>query len=559
MRPRAAARSMASLSQLPAGLSGQSRRAAHTRWAVSFLLGLLSVAGLPPLSVWPVFFVTLSGLVLVLDGVGRLPEGRRLARVRAAGACGWWFGFGYFLAGLYWIGFAFLVEADKFAWLLPVAITALPAGLALFFALGTGIAMLSWSPGAGRVLALAAALGATEWLRGNVLTGFPWNSLGMWLAGSDYLLQSASLIGMTGLSFVAVAVFALPAACFGLDAQEAWPRRLWPLAASAGLLAAMFAFGVWRLSIPEPPPQSTAKLRIVQPNIPQAEKWEGANRQRIFQTFLDLSQRNAAGELAGFDGISHVIWPESSLPFLMLQSPEALKAIGEMLPGGVTLVTGSLRVETNADGSLVQKDGLLTVYNDVAALDDSGALMSSYDKIHLVPFGEYLPAQQTLEAIGLEQLTRLKGGFTAGRGPRELAVPGLPPGVPLVCYEVIFPEEIAPAPGQTWLLNLTNDAWFGVSSGPHQHLLQARLRAVELGLPVIRVANTGISAVIGARGEIMASLPLGARGSIEAELPGAMASTLYRRFGDLGGLLILMLLCLLLFASRQRSHSAASG
>lgn len=552
---------MASDLRLFDAMAAVGRRAAWLRWAVSFVFGLLSVAGLPPLSIWPVFFVSLSGLVLVLDAAFRQPPRGRYGYLRAAAACGWWFGFGYFLAGLYWIGFAFLVEADKFAWLLPVAVTALPAGLALFFALGTAVAMLLWSPGVGRVLALAAALGATEWLRGNILTGLPWNALGTALAGNDYLMQSASLVGMTGLSFVAVLIFALPAASMDSDARGSWQRRMMPAATSASLLIAMLAIGAWRLSGPELPPQSAAKLRLVQPNIPQAEKWEGANRQRIFQTFLDLSRRNGAGAAAGFDGVSHVIWPESSLPFLMLQSPEALKAIGNLLPDGVTLVTGSLRAETNADGSLVKTDGQLTVYNGIAVLDHHGVLVSRYDKMHLVPFGEYLPAQAALEAMGLEQLTRLKGGFATGSGPSILVVPGLPPPVPLVCYEVIFPEEIDPSTEQTWLLNLTNDAWFGSSSGPYQHLMQSRLRSVELGLPSIRVANTGISAVVGARGEIIAILPLETQGTIETEVPGALQQTLYRRLGDGFSLCLLISLAsaalLLRGRTKRRGHAPA--
>jgi apolipoprotein N-acyltransferase len=297
-----------------------------------------------------------------------------------------------------------------------------------------------------------------------------------------------------------------------------------------------------------------ARLRLVQPSIPQAEKWQGANRQRIFSTFLELSRRNAAGEEAGFDGITHVIWPESSLPFLMLQSPEALQAIGEMLPDNVVLITGSLRAATTPDGALKESNGFLTIYNDIAVLDGRGQVISTFDKLHLVPFGEYLPAQRTLESLGLEQLTRLKGGFAAGTGPRALSVPGLPPAIPLICYEAIFPEETARDESREWLLNLTNDAWFGDSAGPHQHLLQARLRAVEQGLPLIRVANTGISAAIDARGIILASLPLEARGVVEIALPGALTSTLYSRLGDFGALLIGVLLSIAAFLLRQISR-----
>lgn len=551
---------MGSPTRLLRTLTSATRRGSVMRSGLAFGLGILSVLGLPPLSLWPVFFLTLSGLVLLLDAVAEAhpAEGCRGRRLRAAAALGWWFGFGYFLAGLYWLGFAFLVEADKFAWLLPIAVTALPAGLALFFGLAAGAAILLWTPGLARIFALAGALGATEWLRGNVLTGLPWNALGYALAGNDCLLQAASVVGVTGLSVLTAVAFGLPAGNVRISASRVGVHS--SLLSAGGILlvfGALFAHGAWRLAEPTAPPQGEARLRLVQPNIPQAEKWAGENRQRIFDTFLDLTGRNPAGAAAGFDGITHVVWPESSLPFLMLQSPEALSAIGAALPDGVTLVTGSLRAETAADGSLVKTNGLYTVYNDLAVVDGTGRVLSTYDKMHLVPFGEYLPLQATLEAIGLEQLTRLKGGFAAGTGPRRIAIPGLPPAVPMICYEAIFPEEVAPDPDQTWFLNVTNDAWFGESAGPYQHLMQARMRAVEQGLPLIRVANTGVSAVIGARGEILASLPLGARGVIEAALPGALARRpLYARFGDVIAALMMAICAFVVATAHWRNFRA---
>jgi apolipoprotein N-acyltransferase len=415
--------------------------------------------------------------------------------------------------------------------------------LALFFALGTAAATALRFQGIARILVLAAAIGASEWLRGNILSGFPWNALGYALTGNDALVQSASLIGVTGLSFVAVLVFALPAAAVQPSGLSGWNRRaLLPIAASVALLTAMLVFGAWRLAGPERSDEGQARLRLVQPNIPQAEKWLGENRQRIFRTFLDLSRRDPSGREVGFEGITHVIWPESSLPFLMLQSPEALQAIDALLPDDRVLITGSLRAETASDGTLTERGGLYTIYNDIAVIDGRGAVIATFDKLHLVPFGEYLPAQRTLESMGLEQLTRLKGGFASGSGARALRLPGLPPVLPLICYEAIFPEEISRGDDRKWLLNLTNDAWFGDSAGPYQHMLQARLRAVEQGLPLIRVANTGISAVIDAHGIIRASLPLNTRGVIETALPAALPPTVYSRFGDAAALLIAALL-----------------
>jgi len=500
------------------------------RWrraGIAFGAGAIATLALAPAHFWPVMFAALPVLVWLLDGTAG-SAATPVQRLRAGAAVGWWFGFGYFLAGLYWIGFAFFVQAEKFAWMAPLGVLAMPAGLALFHALAVALAGLAWRPGPARIVVLAVAFAATEWLRGNILTGFPWNAIGYTLAAPDMLMQSSALVGIYGLGFFAVLIFAAPATL--ADAGRRAPRWIVPVLAAA-LLAGAAGWGSWRLSLPAPPDAAGVKLRIVQGNIPQAEKWKPESRDWIFSRYLRLSKRGNGRSLEAA-GITHLIWPESALPFVYLYDDEIAKdsrrrAFDRLLPEGVMLLTGADRAETvtDADGQRI----VSAVYNSVLALDASGRVAATADKTHLVPFGEYLPYQKTLEAIGFRQLTNLPGGFTPGGGIEQVRLSGLPPFEPLICYEIIFPEEIMLTSRPSWLLNVTNDSWFGETAGPYQHLHQARMRAVEQGVPVIRAANTGISAVIGPRGHIRSSLPLTAEGVIDTPLPGAVAAPIYAR------------------------------
>ncbi|MEZ5815917.1 MAG: apolipoprotein N-acyltransferase [Hyphomicrobiaceae bacterium] len=519
---------MSALRPLPplARLSPWSRR------AVAAVGGATSVLAMAPFFFWPILFVTLPLLVALIDhAVATAP---RRAPARAA-ATAWFFGFGYFLAGLFWIGEAFLVEAEKFAALMPFAVTAMPAGLALFWAAAAAAASLVWRPGLQRVLVLALALSAAEWLRGHVLTGFPWNVLGYALTAPDALMQSASVLGIYGLTLLAVVVFAAPLVAYA-DASavpdrapnSAYRKALPSALASLATIVALWAWGTLRLAGPHPVDQ-TVRIRLVQPSIPQREKWQPANQRRIFERHLDLSRRNAAGEIDDAKGIDLIVWPEAAMPFLPLDTPAALQAIGRVVPSGAHLVAGFLRVEPSP-----LRAGRRRILNSLAAFASDGRPVAIYDKTHLVPFGEYLPFQQTLEAIGLEQLTRIRGGFDVGPTPRPLLrVAGLPAFAPLICYEAIFPATVVQsAERPAGLLNLTNDGWFGNTTGPRQHLHQARVRAVEEGLPLIRSANNGISAVIDAEGRVAAALDLDVAGVVDARLPGRLPLTVYARFGD---------------------------
>jgi apolipoprotein N-acyltransferase len=512
------------------------------RALIAFLAGAASTLALAPTNVWPAMFVTVPVAVWLLDGAA---SGRG-SSIMAAAVAGWWFGFGYFLAGLYWVGFAFLVDVKTFGWLMPFAVIALPAGLALFTALGFALARLLWTRGAWRILSFAAALTAAEWLRGHVLTGFPWNVLGYALTTPLVLAQCVALIGVWGLTLVALVVFASPAV---LADEPADTRRPWLAPAGAAvMLAALAAYGAIRLATTPTAFVDGVHLRIMQPNVPQDAKFSYANKQSVMQHYLALSDRATGPQSMGVREVTHLIWPESAFPFFLTREPDALAQIAALLPAGTVLITGAARA-----AELAPTTRNLRAYNSIYVIDHDGSILSVYDKVHLVPFGEYLPFQRFLERLGFMQLTKVQGGFLAGDRRRALAAPRAPKFLPLICYEIIFPHDVVP-PGERagWFLNLTNDAWFGISTGPHQHFQQSRVRAIEEGLPLVRAANTGISAVVDPVGRIIHALPLGVEGVLDSPLPQGLPPTLYSRLGDVPLGLLLAAIVLVIAVRRMR-------
>jgi apolipoprotein N-acyltransferase len=512
------------------------------RRLIAFAAGAISALAMAPYDLWPVLALTLPVLIWLIDGAGAGWNG-----TRAAFTAGWWFGFGYFLAGLYWIGMALLVEADRFAWLLPAAVIGIPAGLALFTGFGTALAHRLWTTGPSRILAFASAMTAAEWLRGHVLTGFPWNSFGQALASMPALAQTASLVGLWGLTLIALLTLASPAVF--ADPPEA-ARRRWLLpAASVLLLVCMAAFGFYRLQTIEVGTVQGVRLRIMQPNLPQDEKFRPAAKQKVLSLYSSVSDRATAPDRSGLRDVTHLIWPESAFPFFLEREPDALAQIADLLPPGVVLITGAARVENNP----ATRDP--RVYNSIRVIGDDGAILSTYDKVHLVPFGEFLPFQKQMESLGFEQITRVRGGFTPGGGLRSLSIPRAPAAAPLICYEAIFPAAVLPnAERPGWLLNVTNDAWFGDTAGPHQHFAQARLRTIEEGLPLVRAANNGISAVVDPLGRVVRSLELGRDGVLDSSLPQPIPPTTYARFRDVPAMLAIILLAgAAAVAKRKRS------
>jgi apolipoprotein N-acyltransferase len=493
------------------------------RAAIALVAGAVSALAMAPFNAWPVLFATFPVMVWLIDGAGA----GRLRGIPAAAIAGWWFGLGYFVPGLYWIGYAFLVDAPTFAWMMPFAVLGLPAYLALFTGVGFALARTIWTKDASRVIALAIGLTAGEWLRGHVLTGFPWNAFGYALTEPLALAQTASLVGLWGMTFLSVAIFASPAAL--IDGRSRG-RKPWLAPVMAlSLLVAMGVFGAIRLARHPTAMVAQVKLRIMQPNLQQDVKFNYAAKAEVMQKYLTLSDRASGPQSTGVRDASILIWPESAFPFFLSREPDALRQIADLLPPGTVLITGAIRPgEPGPDGHIER------AYNSTYVVDHDGSILGIYDKVHLVPFGEYLPFQNLLERIGLMQLTKLIGGFLSGDRRRAMDVPRAPKMLPLICYEVIFPEGIVPAgerPG--WLVNLTNDGWFGISSGPYQHFQQSRVQAIAQGLPLVRAANTGISAVIDPVGRVVRSLPLGAENVLDSGLPRAIEPTLYARIGDI--------------------------
>jgi apolipoprotein N-acyltransferase len=509
------------------------------RAVIAFLAGAVSALAMAPIYAWPVLFLTFPILVWLVDGSA---SGRWNGAFTAA-AAGWSFGFGYFLAGLYWIGYAFLVDAKTFGWLLPIAVAGLPAYLALYVGLGLALARLAWVRGPVRILCLAAMLTITEWLRGHLLSGFPWNTFGYAFSEPLALAQSVSLLGIWCLTFLAVAICASPAVL--ADDFKDTPHPLRVPVIGVLILAALGSYGVVRLWQNPTTYVRDIKLRIMQPNLQQDEKFNYTAKTQVMERYLRLSNRATSPQSNGVRNVTHLIWPESAFPFFLTREPDALSQIATLIKPTTELIVGAVRAAEDASPTNPR------AYNSVYVIDPDGSIRGIYDKVHLVPFGEYLPLGGILERIGLRNLTKQVGGFQSGDRRRPMTVPHAPSMLALICYEAIFPGAAVPPndrPG--WLVNVTNDGWFGISSGPYQHFQQARALAIAEGLPLVRAANTGISAVIDPVGRIVGSLPLGVEGVLDAGLPRALAPTPYARFGDIG--LLLFLVVSLVAVARRR-------
>jgi apolipoprotein N-acyltransferase len=467
---------------------------------MALLLGAATTLALPPVHAVPVLLLTFPAF---LGLIGRAQGWRQAV---------WWgalFGFGHHVTGLYWITHSLFTDIGRWFWLVPVAAPGIALPVALFSVIP---ALAAWKAPAGwpRVLAFAGAWVLAEMLRGVLFTGFPWNLLGTVWAFHALPLQPAALLGVHGLSLMTALLAALPVL--------GW-RRATPVL--AGALALWMAGSAWRLRQPAPP-DLPAQLVLVQGNVAQEVKWAEEQRVPIFLRYVALTREASQAAAAAHPGQTIIaVWPETASPFLLTQDREAQRLAAEALPETGVLLAGTVRAAWDSSGQLSE------IWNSLATLDSAGRLGPVYDKAHLVPFGEYMPLG------GLLPIRVVTGGrdFSAGPGRVALRIGALPAFNPLICYEVIFPGRVAGEERPGWLLNITNDAWFGHSAGPFQHLAAARLRAVEEGLPMIRAAQTGISAVFGPRGEQRARLALGETGTVNAPLPGALPGTFFSRLG----------------------------
>ncbi|HSV29613.1 MAG TPA: apolipoprotein N-acyltransferase, partial [Candidatus Omnitrophota bacterium] len=433
------------------------------------------------------------------------------------------------------IAHALLVEPEKFGWMIPFATLGLGGVLAVFTGTATWLAHLTRVRGPGRVAMLAATWTLMEWARSWVLTGLPWNPVGSVWDPVLPVLQFGAVAGVFGLSLVTVLAAALPA----LLADRLTTRaKAAILALAAGLPLALGLWGAARLSSAGPAPEvAGVRLRLVQAAIGQSHKWKEELRQAHLDAYVRLSRS------AGFESVTHVVWPETAAPFFLDMDAANRSRVAQAAPPGGMVLTGAPRVTP-------RETQPFQVWNSLMAVTALGDVVATYDKVHLVPFGEYVPFRAVLPA----SLNIGGHDFSPGPGLRTLDLPGLPPFSPLICYEAIFPaavvgrDEKRPA----WLLNVTNDAWFGLSAGPYQHLASARMRAIEEGLPLVRAANTGVSAVFDGHGREIARLGLGEQGVVDSQLPAAPGEvTVFSRLGNLSALLMAAMVALLGFATRK--------
>lgn len=500
------------------------------RALMALTAGALAALSQPPFDFFAACFISFPLLVWLLDGAASQPGEKLSRRLARPFMIGWWFGFGYFLAGLWWTGAALLVEAELFAWALPLAVIGLPALLALFYGLATLLARFVWSDGAGRIAALAAGFALGEWLRSFVLTGFPWNAIGQAAMPVPFLMQSLSLVSMIGINALAVFVFAAPALLVSHNGQGAGYRRRVAGLVLAGLIVVLHAgFGTWRLATVNTAP-SLLTVRIVQPSIDQKEKWDATVRQRIFNTLLDLSGRKPA-ENAPLPEL--IVWPETSVPFILSEQPDALVALSELLEEGQTLLAGAVRIEGDHNAA--------RYYNSIVTIGSDGEIIDAADKIWLVPFGEFMPFADLLSRIGIEKLVRSVSAFSTGSQRNRLIIGTDIAIMPFICYEIIFPGAAGYGDVDAdFILNATNDAWFGATPGPYQHFRQAQLRAVEAGRPLVRVANNGISGVVDAYGRVIDAFALDAVGVLDVAVPQQKLATILR-WPELWGLAIMLM------------------
>lgn len=479
-------------------------RAMVTAW----LAGFLSAFAFAPFDLFPLLLLGFAVLVVLLDG-----EFARKRPIRNSALIGWAFGFGQFLAGLYWVGYAFTVDAANHGWQLPFAVLLLTAGLALFPALATALSGWLWRPSHTRIVVFAVAFSLCEWLRGHVLTGFPWNIAAYGWGASLAVLQSSAVIGAYGLGFLTILFGASLADLFSV------PRRWMLAAAMTGIFVLLFIGGSIRLATEPTPVVSGVTVRIVQPNVAEADKFKRALALENWERLLRPSTSPAKTPP------TILIWPEAAPPFFLAREPVALQEIAHLTADRL-LLTGAERFEIGPNRTL-------RFYNSLVGFGRNGEVLFVYDKFHLVPFGEYVPFARLLERMGITKLTQGQEGFSAGDGPHTFELPGTPSVGPLICYEILFPGAVVGRIRPGWFVNVTDDSWFGPSSGPYQHLLTARVRAIEEGIPVVRAANTGISAVIDPFGRTIATLPLDQMGVLDAPLPRSLAPTLYARLGEL--------------------------
>ncbi|MCX7338677.1 MAG: apolipoprotein N-acyltransferase [Alphaproteobacteria bacterium] len=487
------------------------------KYLLCFCLGAASCFAFAPYHMGAILIPLFSGLLYILY---------QTKNIKTAFLLGWTFGFGYFLTGLYWVGFAF--KTVGLGYLMPIPIIGLPLLLGLFPALACALTVFYQRTPVSQVLLFSAFWSLFEWTRGHILTGFPWNLVGY--ACPLPILQTTAFIGIYGLSLITIF-------CACVLASRSKPL----IVGAFAVLSVLWIAGSCRLEHAKSLGNTEINMRLIQPCIPQGEKFTPAYLARNLDLHVALSQLTSEKPLHA------VIWPEASVPFLFNQDSAAIEKITHAVPQNGILLIGATH---HLPGEM--RSGLF-------ALDDHGDILKWYDKFHLVPFGEYIPLKKVFL---FKKLTAGTFDYTPGKGVKTMVVDGLPAFSPLICYEAIFPGYVIQydvrltQSNPEWILNITNDAWYGRTNGPYQHLSIVRVRAIEEGLPLVRVANNGISAVIDAYGNILYHLDLDKIGFIDFTLPRHLITrTIYGQWKEIPfGILLIGFLSIGYFLGHRRSN-----
>lgn len=472
----------------------------YQKFLISLILGVFASYAMPPWGWLANFVFSIILLIWLINSA---------QKIKTAAAIGFFFGFGFFAWSLLWINNALILYAQN------LALLAIPFTIAIGIWGGAFCAIIAafsflFPKGIPRILAFAAIWTLMEWVRSWFLTGFPWNLTPSVWEKSDSVLQIISVIGPYGLSLITITLFA---SCSLIDKPN--KTSLAFIASCFVFFAAISFWGNSRLHNASLETIENLKVRIVQPSLPQKLKWEKNRAMLNLEAYLDLTTKN-------LDGITHVIWGETATPYPLFQDTYTRLKIARKLPDDLVLITGVVRPEKN--------NNLLTLYNSALVMTGNGNIVAGYDKSHLVPFGEYIPFRKILP---FNKITPGQTDFSPGNGPETIVIPNAPPVGISICYEIIFPSNVVDKNNRPkWLINLTNDGWYGISSGPFQHFFAARLRAIEEGIPVIRVANSGISGVINAYGTVLDAIPLNTASYLDTLIPKTTILTLYAKYGN---------------------------
>ncbi|MGF7157533.1 apolipoprotein N-acyltransferase [Bartonella heixiaziensis] len=481
------------------------------RQAVLFLCGAFTSFALPPFFLTPLCFLTFPIFIVLLDKINTIKNNNKRLLTYAL-SCGA-FGFGYFLCGLWWLCNALLTDPVAFGWAVPFAIFFPPLYLSLYWFFAGFIVGWLWTKGITRFFVLAFVLGLAEWLRALLFTGFPWNALGYTAMPTPMFMQLDAIVGLYGMNILAVLVYSLPTVLLTNE------KKKFALSLCLTLIFLHSGFGFYRLNTAPniaDYQKSNYWVRIVQPSIPQHTKLSNTMREAILAAHMNLTATSTADHNPDPD---FIIWPEASIPYLLDENSDITMHIASLLKPKQWAIIGAIRASNDPANAQTQ------YFNTIAVINAKGDILNTSDKLHLVPFGEYLPYQNLLKKIGLHALADNIGGYSAASVRKTVIMPNGFSYLPLICYEAIFPNEMTfKGSSPRAIINVTNDGWFGVTPGPYQHLHQAQLRAIELGIPLIRAANNGISAVIDSYGRIVVALKQNAVGIIDSPIPPSITT-----------------------------------